>query len=934
MRESNYRSIANNRAAVTITTSLYDRRALDVTSDKPLVNSLNHLTYLVSSSAKVRETLANDGGIERLVAILHECQVRKFASLDALYVSEQKLLTAWKWTLAFQCIVLIGTRGTEKIRQKVVCAGMLPVIATIFDNYQCLRDNAFAASQQAIAGSGCPYMLSQFYELSMAEQSQNHGHLQNHPQPQFTQAQPNTQNPNQHQHNPHRHPQNQIQAQTQSRQSFNAAITGGGLGVPPETTVAQTQAPNGFLPFPTQVNEDTRAGTFMNIRLPPNHPIINANNVGNGVFNGAVNNEDETNVNNERVTIQIANVPNADAMSVTDPDGNGNLIVAQNTTNFNLNPLNRTGLDPNSALLQQTTTATTTNPNPAPFFLMGMGSSNIRSDSDVSKESSPVPNAFSISNLTCEDYDNLTILQLLKLVKADANVNPAVTDCSFAGGLDSNIRKQYLTVVLLNKLREAKEKEQDMSYLAGDDQIEMDTNLNFLTDLYLQDERSIHTSNTINTKIAPRNFTESGIIIPRDDDVVWCLQLLAYVSKYPYLKDILQNTHLVPNMSIREKQLRMLTTEKMASSRVSQQRPIQARETLIPRLRKGRFFAPSTLQVGANTDVNTFIDGCDPSLEYLGDDLNIRNETFGLAGNTIEQYEKVNTSGMSQDDVHESDEDFDDFDEDSDHKTKDDEEEVDEYLSQFDDNVTLSGQNSSYLHTMYDRIIDAESMCNDLDRKLALNHLNMNISRLARAESQKLSNSIIEKRLEQKSTYSQVWDYNTYEHFDIDEDTHDGCTDVDESLLQYKKVNLFPMVEQFTFFGGTDMYYWSGVIMRNSCRRNDFKGGVRQCGNLECGRWEKYPREFSKCKRCKRTKYCSRECQTRAWTCHKNWCVPSNSSNSTTTTDSVPTQADQNTERAGNVTTATGSDGEGIAFANSDSQLARPSDRDSQPMDL
>ena len=69
MRDSNYKSVSNNKAAVTITTSLYDRRALDVTSDKPLVNSLNHLTYLVSSLAKVRETLSVDGGIERLIEI-------------------------------------------------------------------------------------------------------------------------------------------------------------------------------------------------------------------------------------------------------------------------------------------------------------------------------------------------------------------------------------------------------------------------------------------------------------------------------------------------------------------------------------------------------------------------------------------------------------------------------------------------------------------------------------------------------------------------------------------------------------------------------------------------------------------------------------------------------------------------------------------------
>ncbi|WPK26743.1 hypothetical protein PUMCH_004104 [Australozyma saopauloensis] len=833
MRESNYRSIANNRAAVTITTSLYDRRALDVTSDKPLVNSLNHLTYLVSSSAKVRETLANDGGIERLVAILHECQSCRFASLDALHTSEQKLLTAWKWTLAFQCIVLIGTRGTEKIRQKVVCAGMLPVIATIFDNYRCLRDHAFAAGQSTVTGPpACPYMMGQFDNATA---------------------------------------------------TGGTALAPGNNGLPGMATVPQNGPAGGFglalQPNMATDNIIPQAGTFMDIRLPGNGPAAptTANVVPPTGFAPAA----------------TATAPTAAVPVATNP------------------------------FFQPTA------PNPIPsLYMFPLGN-----QSPVVENTNRYQlNA--LGGLTCDDYDKLTIPELLKLVKNDAASSPST--------LESNpgiaIRRRYLTVLLLNKLKESKENELPMSYLSDDNSIEMDTNLNFLMDLYLQDERSIQTSNTISTKIAPRNFTDKGIIIPRDDDVVWCLQLLAYVSKYPYLKDILQNTHLIPNMSIRERQLRMLTTEKIGSSnqRGLGRRPIGNRETLVPKSRKGRLFTPNTLpgsHVGSSNNVNTFIDGCDPSLDHLCDDLNIRNETFSLAGNTIEQYEKVNHTASSTEDNHESDVDLDDFDEDSDHKAKDDDEEVDEYLSQFEDNVTLQTPNSTHLSSMYDSIVDAESISHDLERRLALNHLSSKMSRLAKLESQKLSNAIIDKRLEQKNNYAETWNYNTYQHFDIDEDTHDGFTDVDESLLQYQKINLFPMVEQFTFYGGTDMYYWSGVIMRNSCRRNDFKGGVRQCGNLECGKWEKYPREFSKCKRCKRTKYCSRECQTRAWTCHKNWCVPSNSSNSTATNDSVPTQADANTERAGNVATA-GSDGEGIAFSSSEYQLAHPSDQDSQPMDL
>jgi len=41
----------------------------------------------------------------------------------------------WKWNLAFQCIVNIGVRGSEAVRTRVVEADMVPVIATILDNY-------------------------------------------------------------------------------------------------------------------------------------------------------------------------------------------------------------------------------------------------------------------------------------------------------------------------------------------------------------------------------------------------------------------------------------------------------------------------------------------------------------------------------------------------------------------------------------------------------------------------------------------------------------------------------------------------------------------------------------------------------------------------------------------------------------------------------
>jgi hypothetical protein len=122
MREVNF-SIPNvNKASVGITTALYDRRALDCTSTLPLINSLNHLAYLTTSSARIRDILTVDGGVERLVCILKQGR-------------SKEMMEMWKWNLAFQCVVNIGVRGSEAVRTRVVEADMVPVIATLLDNY-------------------------------------------------------------------------------------------------------------------------------------------------------------------------------------------------------------------------------------------------------------------------------------------------------------------------------------------------------------------------------------------------------------------------------------------------------------------------------------------------------------------------------------------------------------------------------------------------------------------------------------------------------------------------------------------------------------------------------------------------------------------------------------------------------------------------------
>ncbi|KZV81265.1 hypothetical protein EXIGLDRAFT_844764 [Exidia glandulosa HHB12029] len=99
--------------------------------------------------------------------------------------------------------------------------------------------------------------------------------------------------------------------------------------------------------------------------------------------------------------------------------------------------------------------------------------------------------------------------------------------------------------------------------------------------------------------------------------------------------------------------------------------------------------------------------------------------------------------------------------------------------------------------------------------------------------------------------------------------------------------NIFALVERFTFRPSanelllssppdelsTEIQYWAGVIMRNACRKDESRGGVRQCANMLCGKWEESPRQFAKCRRCRKAKYCGKECQSRAWSeGHRFWC--------------------------------------------------------------
>lgn len=150
----------------------FDHTALDTNSSLPLFNSLTHLVYLTSTSPRIREIMTMDGGLERLVRILHDFCLSPpppenpaiFYGLCALGSHPSKPLptllpksydkhAAYRFSLAFQCIVNIGVRGSEPIRSRVVQAGTLDVVGCILEAW--LASKGFAVGP-SVAANGMP----------------------------------------------------------------------------------------------------------------------------------------------------------------------------------------------------------------------------------------------------------------------------------------------------------------------------------------------------------------------------------------------------------------------------------------------------------------------------------------------------------------------------------------------------------------------------------------------------------------------------------------------------------------------------------------------------------------------------------------------------------------------------------------------------------
>lgn len=628
MREVNF-SIPNvNKASVGITTALYDRRALDCTSTLPLINSLNHLAYLTTSSARIRDILTIDGGVERLV-----CLLKAGRSKD--------MMDMWKWNLAFQCVVNIGVRGSEPVRTRVVEADMVPVIATILDNYikvvdKCrqkaeeaakLRDASTGGRFASRSGHKGPSFANRAGRVdaehrtfrrqapppsieipaafSNAPVSGDPGAVDVTPTgPQFAHTSPPEQTTfSVHRHRHHHHHNHRSQ---DSQQSF----------IPPSrhpiqplaTAVPSMDATDGFNLRPVRDID----------RLPSMVPG----------FHGGLTSQPES---------PTTPLPPTQLRSPSVRPTN--MVV----------PTSRSRRRP-SIRHQPSTSADVEDPNGDSMVSDESGEPDIAGQSTAD-----IQTAVSIQDIGMEEGDSM-----LTAVETPLGLTtPTVTEAQDAGTF--NITHRSIDGSLINDATTPTGPAMGLSPAQTTLANNSPAIMNATIPRYLLDRPTQTNAQVL-------------AAMPRDEDVLMSLQLLAYVSKYCNLRSYFQKSHLVPKLKI-------------------------------------------------------------------GNELNLLDQDEATAGP-----------------------------------------------------------------------------------------------------------SPIEEEFE-------------------------------EEYLLPDDFNIFPLVEKFTVrHHSQDMQYWAGVVMRNLCRKDDSRGGIRQCAYYQCGKWEQMPRQFAKCRRCRRTKYCSKECQKSAWVYHRHWCVAASNS--------------------------------------------------------
>ncbi|KAG6332967.1 hypothetical protein ID866_6120 [Astraeus odoratus] len=767
MRESNFAFPAQNRACVCISSQLYDRRALDTTSALPLFNSLHHLTYLTSTSPRIREIMTMDGGLERLVRILHDfCMCPPppenpnfIYGLSPPTTRPQKLPptlnpptfdkhAAYRFSLAFQCVVNIGVRGSEPIRSRVVQAGTLDVVGCILEAW--LAHKGFAVGPSSSA-SGLPRETREqrmARRQALADQRQRDGapaaaELTRALQRQIVAEEII------------RHGRGAVAADASTDE--DTSVTGMTVDQPSEITVAADASSEPVTVSVTSADRPLYARHAMSRRTGPD--------------------------------------PSSDTPSTavaTSQVGTTTVGVRERSGTIVARPLWEESTGANATLrLRQNRTRATMTPDESTDNSRPETETEDDGDADVDMDRS-------------HDTDD-----------ASSTTHPPIPRAPRAASRSMTQRPRRTVGILSDAPATAP--------------LDVNADAHIIIN---HGQGGVVDGDSVGVV-----SVEDGIVSlePNDDFA------MGAPPGAPGAMDETQNLHGV-DPPVLERRTRNAPD-------------VTPRATVMPLPQP----TPTT---------------------------NAPNSATGRPGVAVPARGEHNLNvpppvpmGRAPSHTH--------------HREMD----SGPYK---DEDVLLSLQLLAYL-SKYPHVRQAF-----YKPRVSFHPAT---AAMARAAPQPVAGPSNARNIDSQPAKDGHGFFRAFASATARGKEKEKAA-ASASAPAPRMTNVFSLVERFTFRPSSsendlpnpppklppEIQYWAGVIMRNACRKDDNRGGIRQCANMLCGRWESYPREFAKCRRCRKAKYCGKECQSTAWSeGHRFWCSAKEGEDA-----EDPAASDQNQTRTDN----------------------------------
>ncbi|GAC94122.1 hypothetical protein PHSY_001691 [Pseudozyma hubeiensis SY62] len=770
MRESNFCNPAQNKASVCISSAVYDRRAIDCTATLPLINSLNHLAYLTSTSPRIREMVTLDGGLERLIRILRT--VPKSPSPQVRAFSIKEMQAVWKWSLAFQCVVNIGVRGSESVRTRVVEAGMVPVTIRVLESYLRSMDRLKEERRKEAL------LHHQRHEArredrshrDRLEPSTSHAHL----------ATLEGDDRARWQHHTTR--EDLVQAPHQADATYTAAASVDPLQSTHFAAVQPTR--NGSIP----PNAHDRLLTETRPTTPLEDPISARR---SSVF---ADMEAQSSVD-DYLPPQASPIPVVDA-----DESHATMPIIDAIA------INSSGGAPSAA-------------------------------------SDGTPRALASAQARDSDLAEVSSLEDLRSHAAEASGSGS------EGPEDAEMFADDADDSEVDAIPSSTTRSVDSDHMSGSGQVEIDAD-----DDNVEERR---TPRPARRALAPLSGPDSP---PRAAQTFFTPNRPTNAVAPPLFErqDTVRPSRNLPTTSTsRHAASTNLASTALAAQIGSHNEPNDRSSLFDRHLSREQPHAQVRAQPGASHSRQ------DHQLQHhhhhhqhhhrhTRDDAS-QSHSAHSAGRDGEPQQPQQRSVAPRDEARTA-----------------------------EARTTLPATEAAVAHPAVVQLSN-----------LADTNARAGIDVVYREEEVLLSLQL----LAYLSKYAHV--RILFHSSDFTGASLMGPLDaLNEELEQATKRNkswdpsepprrnVFSLAEKFTLRSSRsnsaaypaprlsmEIQYWAGVIMRNACRKDESRGGIRQCANMLCGKWEEYPREFAKCRRCRKAKYCSKQCQSKGWQMgHRYWC--------------------------------------------------------------